>query len=127
MLPLTEMLGPSGPLVATRQGDPSSQADRIRSWIFWLIGMVVPSCASMSGADNRAPGLSASSGDETMKYALYAIGGGVTISPPGSDGPPTKWKRPAGPAASSRGNRDAGSAALQLEVGVRVLAGVRGR
>src|SRR5215472_2309788 len=39
MLPLTEMLGPSGPLVATRQGAPSSQAERIKSRIFWLIGI----------------------------------------------------------------------------------------
>jgi hypothetical protein len=39
MLPLTEMLGPFGPSVATRHGAPSSQADLMRLLTFSLIGI----------------------------------------------------------------------------------------
>src|SRR5262249_38722070 len=78
MLPLTEMLGPSGPLVATRQGAPSSQADRIKSRIFWLIGIVSGPCCVSMGPDNT--------------------GGGVSIS--SRSRVPANRKRPAAPAAS---------------------------
>src|SRR3984957_13091245 len=54
MLPLTEMLGPSAPLVATRQGAPSSQAERIKSRIFGLIGIVIPLWRVPRGPDHRA-------------------------------------------------------------------------
>src|SRR5579883_316704 len=53
MLPLTEMLGPSGPLVATRQGAPSSQAERIKSRTFWLIGMGGAVSCGCGAEDNR--------------------------------------------------------------------------
>jgi hypothetical protein len=39
MLPLGEMLGPFGPEVARRHGEPSSQAERIRSRILAEMGM----------------------------------------------------------------------------------------
>src|ERR1700722_1478523 len=61
MLPLTEMLGPSAPLVATRQGAPSSQAERIKSRIFGLIGIVIPLWRVPRGPDHRAMNHSISS------------------------------------------------------------------
>src|SRR5262249_5126754 len=100
MLPLTEMLGPSGPLVATRQGEPSSHADRIKSRIFWLNGM-------RSGPCLRVGGRTIGAADLPFQAAA-------------SD---KNWKRPAAATASPAIRdetplRGALLAALQLEVAV---------
>src|SRR5688572_2444518 len=42
MLPFGEMFGPDGPAVANRHGEPSTQALKMRSFIFWLIGIDSP-------------------------------------------------------------------------------------
>src|SRR5215467_9192873 len=52
MLPLGEILGPSGPCVATRHGAPSSHADLIKSLTFRLIGIRRP--LPDMAADHRA-------------------------------------------------------------------------